>query len=181
MVDELVPALLSMSDVQRVLQQLLQEKVSIRPLALIVEALLDTARKNKEVPALVEAVRQKIRLHLIEDLRDKDQTLQVITLEGAFEQQLMLGLQQDSSRNHFAVHPQLLEHLIQQLSQQAEKMISKRLPAVLLCYPALRAPLKQLLDRVLPHLHVLSVNEVAHQVAVRTVAVIAHNKGQEVV
>lgn len=181
MVDELVPALLTMSDVQRVLQQLLQEKVSIRPLALIVEALLDTARKHKEVPALVEAVRQKIRLHLIEDLRDKDQTLQVMTLEGALEQQLMLGLQQDSSRHHFAVNPKLLEHLIQQLSQQAEKMISQRLPAVLLCYPALRAPLKQLLDRVLPHLHVLSVNEVAHQVAVRTVAVIAHNKEQEVV
>jgi flagellar biosynthesis protein FlhA len=180
MVDELVPALLTMSDVQRVLQQLLQEKVSIRPLALIVEALLDNARKNKEVSVLVEAVRQKIRLHLIEDLRDKEQTLQVITLEGALEQQLMLGLQQDSTRSTFAVNPQLLEHLIQQLSLQSEKMISQRLPAVLLCYPPFRAPLKQLLDRVLPHLHVLSVNEVAHQVAVRTVSIISHNNEPEV-
>ncbi len=176
MVDELVPSILTMSDVQKVLQQLVAEKVTIKPLPLIIEALVDTARKTKDIPPLVEAVRQKIKLHLIEELRDKEQVLQVMTLEGSLEQQMLLGLQTDPVRPHFSVDPRQVESLILQLSQQAEKLVSQRLPVVLLCYPQLRFPLKLLLDRVIPHLHVLAVNEVPQHVAVKTTAVIYQHK-----
>lgn len=89
---------------------------------------------------------------------------------------MLLGLQADPIRPHFSVDPRQVESLILQLSQQAEKLVSQRLPVVLLCYPQLRFPLKLLLDRVIPHLHVLAVNEVPQHVAVKTTAVIYQYK-----
>jgi flagellar biosynthesis protein FlhA len=172
MVDELVPALLSLSDIQKVLQQLLTEKVSIKPLPLILEALVENARKQKEPMQLVESVRQKMKLHLVEALLDKEGKLQILTLEGVLEQSLVQGLQQDGIRQFFAVDPQLAEHLIQQLTAHSERLIAARLPVVLLCYPQLRQPLKQLLDRVLPHMHVLALNEIPTTVSVKNAGLI---------
>jgi flagellar biosynthesis protein FlhA len=172
MVDELVPALLSLSDIQKVLQQLLIEKVSIKPLPLILEALVENARKHKEPMQLVEFVRQKMKLHLVEALLDKEGKLQILTLEGVLEQNLVQGLQQDGTRQFFAVNPQLAEHLIQQLTSHSERLIAARLPVVLLCYPQLRLPLKQLIDRVLPHMHVLALNEIPTTVSVKNAGLI---------
>lgn len=175
MVDELVPALLTLSDIQKVLQQLLAEKVTIKPLPLILEALLENARKHKEPMQLVEFVRQKMKLHLVETLLDKEGKLQILTLEGGLEQSLVQGLQQDGARQFFAVAPQLAEQLIQQLTTHSERLIAARLPVVLLCYPQLRQPLKQLLDRVLPHMHVLALNEIPTTVSVKNAGLILHS------
>jgi len=176
MVDELVPALLTLSDIQKVLQQLLAEKVTIKPLPLILEALLENARKHKEPLQLVEFVRQKMKLHLVEALLDKEGKLQILTLEGGLEQSLVQGLQQDGARQYFAVDPHLAEQLIQQLTTHSERLIAARLPVVLLCYPQLRQPLKQLLDRVLPHMHVLALNEIPTTVSVKNAGLILHSK-----
>lgn len=176
MVDELVPALLTLSDIQKVLQQLLAEKVTIKPLPLILEALLENARKHKEPLQLVEFVRQKMKLHLVEALLDKEGKLQILTLEGGLEQSLVQGLQQDGARQFFAVDPHLAEQLIQQLTTHSERLIAARLPVVLLCYPQLRQPLKQLLDRVLPHMHVLALNEIPTTVSVKNAGLILHSR-----
>lgn len=172
MVDEIVPTQLSLSDVQKVLQLLLQEKVTIRPLPLILESLAEHCRKTKEPTALVEAVRQHMKLQLVEPLLDKESKLHVLSMDGSLEQKLVQSLQSDGSRQYFAVDPRTMEHLVQQLTALAEKMLTQRLPLVLMCYPQLRQPLKQMLDRVLPSLHVIAVNEVPTTVTVKNAGLV---------
>src|SRR6202166_908047 len=87
LVDELVPRLLTLGEVQRVLQQLLREQVSIRDLSTILEALLETAGVNKNHIALVEAVRQALGRSLVQPLLSDDRKLKVLTLDPAIEQQ----------------------------------------------------------------------------------------------
>lgn len=172
MVDEMVPTQLSLSDVQKVLQLLLQEKVTIRPLPIILEGIAEHCRKSKEPTQLVEAVRQHMKLQLVEPLLDKESRLNVLSMDGSLEQKLLQSLQSDGSRQYFALDPRIMEYLVQQLTSQAEKMLTQRIPIVLMCYPQLRLPLKQMLDRVLPALHVVAVNEVPTAVVVRNAGLI---------
>src|SRR5277367_3964319 len=88
LVDELVPRLLTLGEVQRVLQQLLREQVSIRDLTAILEALLETAPVNKSPIALVEACRQAMSRSLVAPLLGEDRKLKVLTLDPAIEMEL---------------------------------------------------------------------------------------------
>lgn len=172
LVDEVVPTQISLSDIQKVLQILLQEKVTIRPLPVILESIAEHCRKTKDPSQLVEAVRSQLKLQLVEPLLDKDSKLHVLTMDGTLEQKLVQSLQHDGARHYFAMDPRTMEYLIQQLTTQAEKMLTQRLPIVLMCYPQLRQPLKNMLDRVLPSLHVISVNEVPTTVSVKNAGLI---------
>ena len=84
-----MPKVLSLGEVQRVLQQLLRERVSIRDLGTILETLVETAAQNRSLPQLVEAARQSLGRRLVQPLLEADGTLRVIALEPALEEELM--------------------------------------------------------------------------------------------
>src|SRR5262249_583881 len=88
LIDELVPRLLTLGEVQKVLQQLLREQVSIRDLSSILEALLDTAGTNKNPIALIEAARQTLGRSLVPPLLSDDRKLKVLTLDPQIEMEL---------------------------------------------------------------------------------------------
>src|SRR5271168_1634185 len=88
LIDELIPRLLTLGEVQRVLQQLLREQVSIRDLSTILEVLLDVAATNKSPIALVEASRQALGRSLVQPLLGEDRKLKVLTLDPAVEQEI---------------------------------------------------------------------------------------------
>src|SRR6185437_6867300 len=92
LVEELVPKLLSLGELQRILQQLLREHVPIRDLATILEALIETAAVKKSSVALVEAARQALSRALVRPLLHHDGTLHVITLAPHLEEELSRGL-----------------------------------------------------------------------------------------
>jgi flagellar biosynthesis protein FlhA len=157
LVEELVPTVLTLSDVQKVLQNLLREKVPVRNLQAIVEALLDGARASKDPAALTERVRERLAASICNGLSTDRKTLHVLTLDPTVEE----GLLGNVSDNPTPRDPRLLDNVVMRLAAAAEKMMKSNLTPVVLCTPELRRQLRALCERAAPHLRVISVAEVA--------------------
>jgi flagellar biosynthesis protein FlhA len=179
LLDELVPAVLSYSDIQKVLQQLLQEKVSIRNLPMILEELVDVAKIQKNVNFLCEKVRTRLRNQICQVLADQDGSLNIITFEPRLEQRLVSGVSDSEHHTSLMLEGDLTERLLKSLSGQVEIMMGKRLKPILLCTPILRRQLFLFCERALPQLHVLSLNEIPTTVNVRSFAMISDFKKAE--
>lgn len=157
LVEELVPTVLGVSDIQKVLQNLLREKVPVRHLQAIVEALIDAARTTKDPAALTERVRERLALSICNALSADRKTLHVLTLDPVLEESL-LGRGGEGAA---PADPRLLDNVLLRLAASAEKMMKSNLTPVVLCTPDLRRQLRALCERAAPHLRVLSVAEVA--------------------
>ena len=170
LVEELVPTMLSVGDVQKILQALLKEKVPIRNLQAIVESLLDTARTTKDIPGLVEAVRQRLALSICNALSVDKRVLHVMTLQPAVEGQLVRTLMGNNAEKSAMIDPRMSETLLLRLSQHAERMMKSNMVPVLLCPVDLRRHLRALCERAIPHLRILSVAEVPVQFELKAFA-----------
>jgi len=178
LVEELVPALLSVSDIQRVLQGLLREKVSVRHLEAILETLADAGRQTKDVAQLVERVRQRLGASICQPLLGEGRTLQVLTLGADMESLLLQALTPVDGRSPSGLEPRLAEQMLSRLAQLAERMMKSNLLPVLLCAPDLRRQIRMLSERMLPHLRVLSMAEVPATVELRSFGVVGVTVGQ---
>jgi flagellar biosynthesis protein FlhA len=171
LVEEVIPSLLSVGDLQKVLQNLLREKVSIRHIEAILETLADAGRGSKDAASLTEAVRQRLGHAICQGLAGEGGSLQVLTLDPAIEGHLLQNLraaQQDGRPPSLALEPKLLERFLPHLMQQAERMMKSDLLPVLLCAPELRRHLRALSERGLPHLRVLSMAEIPHTLELKS-------------
>lgn len=167
--EELIPNLLSLSQIQRILQSLLQEKVSIRYLRHILELLLEHGKKTPDPIQLVELVRAGLALPICQKLLLHQDNLQVLTLESSLEQKLNQVI---VNKEFLALEPQATEELITALAVQVEHMLNQRKRPILLCSSLLRRHLKQLTQRVIPHLTVLAMNEIPVNIQVESFGVI---------
>ncbi|CDZ77069.1 Flagellar biosynthesis protein FlhA [Legionella massiliensis] len=166
--DELIPALLPLGHVQRILQNLLEEKVSIRHLAMILEVLLEHAKQVTEPSQLTEIIRSHLGTAICQKLISNQANLQVLTLAPLLEQKLNQGL----GKEHWALEPSLSENFITALAQQVEKMLGERKRPILLCSSTIRRHIRLLTQRVIPHLTVLAMNEVPVNIQVESFAVV---------
>jgi len=176
LVEELIPTQLALGDVQKVLQNLLREKVPTRNLLAIVEALLDAARGNKEPAVLTEHVRQRLAVSICNSLSADRKTLHVLTLDPTTEESL-IGSTAPAPANPTEPprrsDPRLLDTVLVRIAGAAEKMIKSNLIPVLLCTPQLRRHLRALCERAAPHLRVISLAEVASGFELRSFSSIA--------
>ena len=172
LVEELVPKILSLGEVQKVLQQLLREQVSIRDLPAILETLLDATGLTKHPVLLVEAVRQTLARSLVRPLLSEGGGLRVVTLEPGLEEELSraFGAQQPSA-GAGALQPPFARRIVDGLRRLAGEQVSIASPVVLCSTPA-RYHLKRLLEPFLPKLVVLSPLEVPPVVEVQSVGVL---------
>ena len=166
--DELIPALLPFGHVQRILQNLLQEKVSIRFLPTILEVLLEHGKAIHDASQLTELVRARLATPICQKLMFNQSNLPVLTLSQSLEQQLGSSL----NNNHLALEPSLTERFISSLATQVENMLAERKRPVLLCSSLLRRHIKQLTQRVIPHLTVLGMNEIPVNIQVESFGVV---------
>lgn len=166
--DELIPALLPFGHVQKVLQNLLQEKVSIRFLGTILEVLLEHAKSITDPNQLTELVRARLATPICQKLIASQNSLPVLTLAPALEQKLNQSL----TNNHFALEPSFTESFIISLANQVEKMLAERKRPVLLCSSLLRRQIRQLTQRVVPHLTVLGMNEIPVNIQIESFSVV---------
>lgn len=180
LVEELIPTVLSVSDVQKVLQNLLREKVSIRHIDAILETLADAGRQSKDANYLTELVRLRLGHAICQGLLGDATALHVLTLDPAVESQFLQSVQtaQQSlegagASNAFVLEPKLAEQLMIKLMQQAERMMKSNLLPVLLCAPELRRHVRALSERVMPHLRVLSMSEIPHTIELKSYAVVS--------
>jgi flagellar biosynthesis protein FlhA len=170
-VDTLLPNLLPLGTVQKVLQNLLAESVSIRDLALILEVLADAAPATKDPVLLTEYVRQALRRAICRELATADGLLKVFTLNPAVEQQLADGLADGDQGRYLALEPRAAQRLIEAIARTIGQGVPDGTP-VLLCTPAIRPHLKRLTERYLPHLAVLSYNEIGPEVTLKALAMV---------
>ena len=182
LVEEIVPTVLSLSDIQKVLQNLLREKVSIRNIDAVLEALADAGRSTKDANLLTEAVRRRLGHAICQGLLGDASSLHVLTLDPAIEGQFLQSVQtakgmesgtQGGSSALFVVEPKLAEQFIGRLVQQAEKMMKSNLLPVLLCSPELRRHIRAMSERVMPHLRVLSMAEIPQNIELKSWGVVA--------
>ena len=170
--EELVPKIISLGEVQKVLQQLLREQVSIRDLPAILEALLDVAPASKNPVAWVESVRQALGRALVRPLLSDSGGLSVITLDYALEEELGRALGAPApAANHAPSQRPLARRIVEGLRQLAGEQLAVASP-VLLCSTPARYHVKRLLEPFLPKIVVLSPLEVPPLVEVQSVGVL---------
>lgn len=167
LVEELVPTVLALSEVQKVLQNLLQEKVSIRNLALILEILADSARQTRDAGQLTELVRQRLGATICQALLNKGNELAVLTLDPSIEQSIATSLRNVDDTTTLVLEPRYAEQVLARMAAQVEKMVRSNLMPVLVCAPQLRRHLRIMTERVLPQLSIVSMAEVPPHLALR--------------
>jgi flagellar biosynthesis protein FlhA len=172
LVEELVPNVLSLSDIQKVLQGLLREKVSIRNLEQILEVLVDAGKQSKDPELLTELVRQKLGAVICQSLATREGELRVLVLDPSVEHALTSGVR-GGERSQLVLEPRLAEQVLMRIAAQVEKMMKANLAPVLLCAPELRRHLRKFTERVAPHLSVVSMSEVPNTLSVKSFAMVA--------
>lgn len=170
LVDELIPDQLSLAVLVKVLQTLLEEKVSIRDMRTIVEALSEKASQTKDPAQLVMHVRSALGRSIIQDIVGMNDELKVITLEPSLEQ-LLIQATQGAPDGQLAIEPGLAERLHATLKEEAQKMEMSGQPAVLLVAPQIRAQLARLFKFSLSSLHILAYSEIPEN---RQISVLAN-------
>jgi flagellar biosynthesis protein FlhA len=172
LVEELTPTLLSVSDVQRVLQNLLSENVSIASFDLILEHLVDLARTERDPGALTELLRPRLGYLICNALRDRHRDLAVMSLDPRLENQIQSSLAASAKRDLLLLDPKLAERLLRRIHDTAQDMTRHGREPVLLCGADIRRPLKALTRRTLPRLAVVSIAEIPLQIDLSSHAVL---------
>jgi len=172
LVDELVPKLLTLGEVQRVLQQLLREQVSIRDLSTILEVLIDTAATNKSQVALVEATRQALGRALVQPLLSDERKLKVMTLDPSIEQQIQRSFEPQPAGDRTALaQPSPLRRVLESLQKAVGDKVALN-SMTLLCNSPARFHLRRLLEPFLPRVVVLSPAEIPATVSIQSLGVV---------
>jgi flagellar biosynthesis protein FlhA len=172
LIDDLIPKVLTLGDVQRVLQGLVKERVPIRNIDAILEVLADHGLKTKESDSLTELVRERLGRMICQQLVDPQGELQVLTFDPAVEQSIAAAVRPVEDRPTLILEPRLAEQVLRKLSEEVERMTRGNLRPVLLCAPTLRRHVRRLTERLVPQLAVLSLNEVPTQMNLRAFGIV---------
>ncbi|MCC7435506.1 MAG: flagellar biosynthesis protein FlhA [Methanoregulaceae archaeon] len=168
-VNELVPHVLQLGDVQKVLQHLLRERVPIRDMVTILETMADFGSRVKDPDQLGELVRAAIARTITRQFLDHENRLTCITMEPSLERSLTESLSQTPYGAVLAMDPNDQRRMMDDLQSQVESAMAQGYQPVLLCGNQLRLPMRRLLEKYIPNLYVLAYNEVAAQAEVEFV------------
>lgn len=171
-VNELIPAQLSIGQVQRILQNLLAEGISIRNLAGILEKVGDYAASTKNPDELSEFARRALGSQITKPFQTEGGALRAITIDPRLEQQLAQGVRQSLSEVALVIEPKLARHVIETLSKFVQQMISAGQQPVVLCAPQLRLAFRRFFENTFSDLAVLSYSEIPARVQVQNAATI---------
>ncbi|WP_092481857.1 flagellar biosynthesis protein FlhA [Desulfoscipio geothermicus] len=171
-VDELVPDLMSVGEIQKVLQHLLRENVPVKDIISILEALGDGVRVNKDMDFLIEHVRQALARSICRSLLNAENKLQVITLHPKLEQLLSDAIQPTQLGSYPVLEPGLARRVLDSIAGTLEKALGHGYSPVLLCSARLRLPLRRFIARQMPATAVLSMNEIIPEIEIEAVGTV---------
>ncbi|HSH15445.1 MAG TPA: flagellar biosynthesis protein FlhA, partial [Verrucomicrobiae bacterium] len=171
-INELIPGLLSVGQIQRVLQNLLSEGVSIRNLAGILEKVSDYAATTKNPDELSEHARRALGAQLARPYQQDNGAIKAITLDPKLEQALTQGVRQSANEVALTMEPRIARHLIERLSKLIQQMISNGLPPVVLCSPQIRLGFRRFFESTFTDLAVLSYAEIPNRVEVQNAGMV---------
>jgi flagellar biosynthesis protein FlhA len=164
LVEELIPKVLNLGDVQKVLQNLLRERASIRNIEVILEVLSDQGAKNRDPDFLTERVRERIGPSICQSLASANGELYVLTFDPSVEQAITQAIRAVDDKSTLVLEPKFAEQILRRLSADIERMLANNLMPVVLCSPNVRRHVRKFTERLLPQLSVLSLAEVPNHV-----------------
>jgi flagellar biosynthesis protein FlhA len=160
LVEELVPGLLPLGTLVRILANLLRERVPIRDLRTILEAVADQAVATKDPEALTEAARQALSRAITRQYLNPDGTIPVINFDPRLDRRLVEQATATPQSGFWSIEPGTAHKVLAVVKQTAERALGKGHQPIILCSPALRRHLRKLLDRSLPSVPVLALTEI---------------------
>ncbi|PKR87074.1 flagellar biosynthesis protein FlhA [Heyndrickxia camelliae] len=172
LVEEVTPNPLSVGEIQKVLQKLLKENVSIRNLTIIFETLADFGKITSDTDLLTEYVRQALARQITHQFAENGNILRVITLSGKIEKIIADGVQQTEHGNYLAIDPNDSQNMLEAVAKQVEQQSSMGIQPIILCSPAVRMYVRQITERYFPQVPILSYNELEANVEVQSIGVV---------
>ncbi|MFW5487200.1 MAG: flagellar biosynthesis protein FlhA [Desulfovibrio sp.] len=174
-VEDLVPNVLNLGTVQKVLQNLVREGVSVRDLLTIVETLSDYGNGIKDPDQLTEYVRSRMGRTIVKPFLGSDGTLPLLTLSPTIERILQESLRQSDQGAYLALDPMQAQQIIQSINNVTENALATDGQPVLLTSPVIRPHLAQIVNRFIPTLPVISQAEIPADIRLQTIAVVDLN------
>jgi flagellar biosynthesis protein FlhA len=171
-VEELVPNILPLGLIQKVLQNLLKERVSIRDLLTIMETMADSVAISKDADILTEYVRQRLARSIVKQYETAEGILPLVTIDQKIEDILRDGIQKADHGSYLSLEPNLAQKILMAINQTLERMAQANYQPIILCSPTIRRHLKKLLDRFLPQVVVLSHNELTTQAKIQSLGTV---------
>lgn len=171
-VDELIPDLMTLGEVQKIFQNLLKEKVSIKDRVTILETLADNARNTKDLELLTEYVRMAMSRSICFELIDENNSIIVTTLSMEIENLVANSLQRSVNGTYPAIDPDTTNNIFRGIQSTIESVNFNNNRPILLVSPKIRAPFRKLVEMVFPNLTILSLNEIPSDVQIKSQGVV---------
>jgi flagellar biosynthesis protein FlhA len=171
-VNELIPGVMTLAEVQAILHLLLREQISIRQLSVILETLGDHGPRSKDPILLTEYVRHRLARQICTRYRNSEGELHVVAMDPALEDRIRAGFEHTERGLFIRTSPQSVESICRSISGEENKLAAQSHSAIVLVSPQIRAAVKRLTENHLPHLVVLSFNEVTRDTKVVTVGMV---------
>ncbi|MDF2939284.1 MAG: flagellar biosynthesis protein FlhA, partial [Paenibacillaceae bacterium] len=172
LVDELIPNVVTVGDLQKVLSKLLKEKISVRDLVTIMETLADYGGYTKDHDILTEYVRQALSRQITQQYAGGSDALKVITVGPSLEKKIAESVQQTDQGSYLALDPSSSQTIFHKLNEQVTRAVQGGLQPVILTSPTIRMYLRQLLERTLQDIPVLSYSELEPNVEIQSMGVV---------
>lgn len=170
-VDELIPKLMTVGEVQKVLANLLKERISIRDMVTILETLADWAPTTKDTDVLTEYVRQAMARYITKKYVSGN-VLEAVTLSPEVEEMIMNSIQKTEQGSFLNLPPDYVQKLINNFSNILEKLVSMSAQPIVICSPIVRIYFRRLIENIFPDVVVLSYNEILPSVQIKTVGMV---------
>lgn len=171
-VEELIPDLMTLGEVQKVFQNLLKEKVSIKDRVTILETLADNARNTKDLELLTEYVRMAMSRSICLELIDENNSIVVTTLSMEIENLVANSLQRSVNGRYPAIDPETTNKIFKGIQSTIESVNFNNNRPIVLVSPKIRAPFRKLVEMVFTNLTILSLNEIPNDVQIKSQGVI---------
>jgi flagellar biosynthesis protein FlhA len=171
-VEELIPDLMTIGEVQKVLQNLLRENIAIKDRVTILETLADNARNTKDIELLTEYVRMALSRSICSNLVDENNSITVATLSMELENIIGNSLQRSVNGTYPAIDPDTTNRILSNIQNTVESIHFNNNIAILLVSPKIRAPFRKLVEMVFPKVTILSLNEVPNDIQIKAQGVV---------
>ncbi len=170
-VSELVPAMMSLGEIQKVLVCLLRERVPVRDLVTIMETLADSATFTKDPEILAEYVRRALSRNITRQYIQNN-TITCLTLDPQTENQIVASVQHSDRGSFVSLDPGSMQQLIASLSKELQKLTSAGYHPILLTSPASRLYVRKITERIAPNLVILSFAELENQIEIQSLGMV---------
>lgn len=172
LVDELIPSQLNLGEVQRVLQNLLSEGISIRDLLSIFEILADRSLSTRDTDVLTEYVRQGLKRAVSQKFFDESEQNEVVLLSQKVEQEIMGAVKHTEQGTYFSLDPERIRQIMDDAQQKLSVLAEREKPPIIVCQPIVRMYFKKLCEDYLSDVIVISYNEIDNNISITSVGTI---------